>query len=344
MTRISLPFEEYPDDLRVAILSIDRAHSLDGIGKEAIRKITDPLGQLLFLAKKDGLAFDFSISTLAPYIHALDRRSVKNSTRETYMKGLRRLAVALNWEEADIKKIDAEINFYRKAGCSEVPEKERKLLHNPIDFVEIAKTAQYWFNEAQNSKNFRRKRSNYQRAAILALMTLAPFRVGEVRRFLVNDDLFRAQKGWFVVTELRKTGYESAPLLHPSLTPFLDALIHFGDSQKFDGLLRERWGKPLFCKDDGSMVLRETLWRHFSIGTGGHSPHIARTLTYDFFALEDDPRAIAIAQALCGHKSLRVSKDYEVYAERARFQKAQDVLSVSQKRALESSFECGIGF
>lgn len=335
MTRISLAVADYPTELRKALIALEMGPGRTGnLSREAIRKITDPLGQLLFVARREGLEVEFSFETLAAYVRDLDERGVKNTTRHTYMKGLWRMASALNWKRDLMRRIEAELAFYKKATCSEVPEKERKLLSQPITLTDIADAARRWFEVAQGTRNVTRRRSNFHRAAFLAFTSLVPNRVGDIQHFLINEDIFRSSNVWFLSTESRKTSYEHSVPLHANLTPYLDALVHLGEPSHFEKMLRARSATPLFSKADGSMLLRETLWRHFRIGTGGHSPHIVRTLTHDFFAGDDDPQAATIARILCGQKSLAVSPAYEVYAKRARFARAQQALEESQTKAL----------
>lgn len=337
MTRISLPVDDYPSDLKKALSSLEtRRGRHGGLSPDAIRKITDPLGQLLFIAQRDGQEVKFNIETIGAYIRELDRRTVKNTSKQTYMKGLWRLAVALDWPDSDVAKIQAEVAFYRSASAAEVPEKERKLLENPLVLEDLAKAARHWFEVARDTKNVMRRRSNFQRAAFLALTSLVPSRVGDVRHLRIDVDITRNRENWALSTASRKTSYEYFPKLHDNLTPYLDALVHLGERQRFEKFLSMKSGKPLFSKEDGTMVLRETLWRHFRIATGGHSPHIVRTLTHDFLAADDDPEAAKIARALCGHTSLNIGSAYEVHARRARFLRAQQALAKSQKRAIAS--------
>jgi hypothetical protein len=335
MTRISMARADYPKELLEALAALEaRQGRTDGLGPEAIRRITDPLGQLLFIARREGREVAFNLETLAAYIRDLDSRGVKNTTRLTYVKGLRRLALALKWRREVMTKIDAEITFYRKASFAEVPEKERKLLLQPITLRDVGDAAKRWFDVAEATKNLTRRRSNFHRAAFLAFTSLAPNRVGDIQHLLIDKDIFRTRSGWFLSTESRKTCYEQSAPLHANLTPYLDALVHVGEPDRFEKMLRARSLTPLFCKKDGSMLLRETLWRHFRIATRGHSPHIVRTLTHDFLATDDDPQSAMIARVLCGQKSLSVGADYEVFAKRARFQRAQLALSRIQAEAL----------
>lgn len=334
MTRISVPVIQYPSALREVIFALSRDRNLSGLSNETIRKITDPLGQLLYVARREGLDFNFTMETLAAFINDIDRRSIKHATRVTYMTGLRRLAVALEWDQGNVKRIDGEIKYYKNFRQSEVPEKELKLLRNPISARDIAEQANFWFRMSEDTVNLQRKRSNFQRAALLAILSIVPLRIGDVQHFRVNEDVFRTRDSWFVDTEFRKTGSMEPFPLAKILNPYLDALIHLGDPDNFEDKLKSRWNTPLFCKVDGNMLLRNTLWRHFSIATGGHSPHIVRTLAYDFFSDVDDVQASLIARIMCGHISLRISKNYEVHAKRARFANAQRALAESQERVL----------
>lgn len=339
MSRISVPVSDYPQGVKQALVGLARVQGRPGgISPEAIRKITDPFGQMLFVAQRDGIRGEFTVEAMAAYIGDLDRRHMKNTTRETYMKGLRRLAIAMRWEKSQVKMIDAEIAFYKEAALAEVPEKERKLLSNPITLSDVGAAARRWFDVAEGTRNARKRRSNFQRAAFLALTSLVPNRVGDIQHFRIDEDIFRSGEKWFLSTKSQKTSFDQSPALHANLTPYLDALVHCGEQYRFEAMLRARSGTPLFCKLDGSMLLRDTLWRHFKIGTGGHSPHIVRTLTHDFFAADDDPQASTIARLLCGQKSLAVSPAYEVYAKRARFARAQNALVDCSKRALAAKF------
>lgn len=329
--RRSVGIDDYPLDIINALSGLARMRGrAGGMGPESIRKITDPLGQLFFVAKCKGLDVVYNSDTLIAYIVDLEERSLKNTTRATYMKGLRRLSVAMNWPEDLLDRIDAEIALYRKRSESEVSEKARKLLSHPITLADVGSAARYWFEIAQSTENPTKKRSNFQRAAFLAFTSLVPNRVGDIQHFLIDEHVFRSQEFWSLSMGSRKTSHESFSRLHADLTPYLDALIHYGEPDNFERMLRARSGTPLFSKADGSMLLRETLWRHFKIGTGGHSPHIVRTLTHDILAGDDDPQSGTIARILCGQKSLEISAEYEVFAKRARFARAQDMLSKIQ--------------
>jgi hypothetical protein len=332
MARISLPRTEYPDEIKKALLHLEKGDYRKGLRNDTIRKITDPLGQLLFVARQNGLQEEFNVEATGAYILDLDRRKVKNSTKQTYIKGLLRLAVEMKWQPCDLDKLKKEMAYYKYHSKFEVPEKERKLMENPIEIIDIATAAREWFIIAQNTKNETRRRSNFQRAAFLAFTSLVPSRVGDMRKFRIGEDIIRTHDKWMLSTIFIKNSYEQFVELHGDLTPYLDALVHLGDSGFFLKRLRERTGEPLFAKKNGSMVLRETLYRHFSIATGGHSPHIARTLTHDFFAGDDDLLGNKIARALCGQASLDVSKAYEVHAKRARFTRAQKRISKTQKK------------
>ena len=331
MTRISVKFSEYPELLQDTIFNLTKSqgHTI-GLGPESIRKITDPLGQLLFVAKREHLDYDFNINTLAAYIREIDARDIKYTTRSTYLTGLAVLAKALEWDREYIKRIYVEIDYYRKASISELPEKEKKLLRNPITLEDIAVAADYWFEMALACKNDWRKRSNLQRAGFLAFSSIVPNRVGEIRRYIVDEDIVRVNDHWLLSTESKKTQFPMNVPLDHSLNRYIDALIHFGDHERFEVMLRMRSGTPLFLSLTGNIVSREALWYHFRKATGGHSPHIVRSLVYDFFAAVDDPRSAKIAQALCGHYSGSMAPTYEVSARREKFARAQKLLEDAQ--------------
>lgn len=331
MMRHSIGINDYPSDIINVLSGLARMRGrTGGMGPESIRKITDPIGQLLFVAQRNGLDLVYNFATLAAYIEDIEHRPIKYTTKVTYMKGLRRLSVAMNWPKHLLDRIDAEIAFYRKMSRSEISEKERKLLNHPITLSDIGSAARHWFEIAQSTKNPTKRRSNFQRAAFLAFTSLVPNRVGDIQHFRVDEHVLRTRNFWFLSMESRKTSNENFSPLHADLTPYLDALIHYGEPDNFERMLGARSGTPLFSKADGSTLLRETLWRHFKIGTGGHSPHIVRTLTHDLLAGDTDPQSGTIARILCGQKSLETSAAYEVFAKRARFARAQDMLSKIQ--------------
>ncbi|MCL7466262.1 hypothetical protein [Phaeovulum sp. NW3] len=225
---------------------------------------------------------------------------------------------------------DCEI--YREQMCRTLPIKVRKLAAHPITLKDIARAAVKWRDTAQQTNEHNKRRTYFQRSAILALLSLTPLRIGDATRLLIGDHVKRDEAGWSLRISSEKSGYRHNGRLHSSLTPYLDDLLLYGEGGSVYLHYAQRVGGPLFATEMHEYLSSRTLAYNFKVATG-HSPHIVRTLVHDAMA-KFGTYGADLARILCGQRSLAIGKHYEVYAARLRAEEAQKSLAEIQAKII----------
>lgn len=336
--RVSLPLSAFPRKFRLAINRLETPRRGRRRYSEASVKTTvQGFGQYLRAVQKAGLPLELSAEGLGIFIDNLDARDLKSSTKLNYMTCVQAMAKELKYPTERRRLILEDCEIYREAMMREVPQKVRKLAAHPINLQDIAQRAVRWRQEARKTNSPNRRRTYFQRSAVLALLSLVPLRISDVNAIFVGEHLKRLDDGWSLTISSGKTGYRHNGTLHHSLTPYLDDLLLYGDGGSVLLRYAQRMGTPLFATETNEHLSSRTLAISFKVATGGHhSPHIVRTLVHDELARYGAYGAM-LAQILCGQTSPETAKSYEIHAERHRVEQAQERLSQIQKNILSDN-------
>lgn len=214
----------------------------------------------------------------------------------------------------------------------EVPTKVRKLAARPITLRDVALAAVKWREEARKTNNHNRRRTYFQRSAILAFLSLVPLRISDANSLIIGKDIKRTDTEWLLTITSQKSGYHHNGTLNHGLTRYLDDLLLYGEGGPVFHRYAQRFGTPAFATETNEHLSSRTLAYNVKVAIG-HSPHIVRTLVHDSLA-EYGAYGADLARVLCGQTSIEIAKHYEVYAERFRAQKAQSILADVQVKIL----------
>lgn len=331
--RISVPFEQFPERYKKAIRSLRHARrGRRAYSDASIASVVHAMGQFLHVVTKAGLEPELSHDGFGLFIDDLDERSLKSSSRLSYLASLQAVAKATDYPKGERKLILEDIGVYREAAGKETKRKVHNLALWPITLRDIAKAAIQARDEGVKASNPNTRRSNLQRAGILALLSLVPLRISDATSLVLGQTIHRDGARWFLDQSSGKSAFESAVPLHRLLTPYLDHLVSLEGWGSIDVDYPRRLGRPLFSTIDGQFLSKRTLAASFKSATG-HSPHIVRTLVHDAMA-EDEGEGAEVARILCGQITPAMGKTYEVHARRHRVARGQERIQVVQGRLL----------
>lgn len=327
--RKSLPLEMFPCEIRRAIMRFKTPRrGRRGYSKATIQTTVQGVGQYLAAVQQAGLASEICHEGLSAFIDDLDARTLRNSTRLTYLTAVQAVAKELKYPAEKRRLILEDCEIYRSQMKAEVSTKVRKLAANPITLRDIAKAAVKWRGKAQEATNQNKRRTYYQRSAFLALMSLTPLRLRDANALEIGTHVMRQDDGWVLRIVSSKTNFKHNGPLHYSLTPYLDDLLLYGAKGPCSMHYANRRGTRLFANYVHEPLSLRTLAASFKVATG-HSPHIVRTLVHDAMAVHGT-HGSDLARVLCGQTSPQTAKHYEVHAARHRVEQAQKTLSLIQ--------------
>lgn len=336
--RKTLPFSEFPRKFRLAIERLEMPRKgRRRYSETSLKSTLQGFGQYLKVVQNAGLPLELSAEGLGVFVDNLDARNLKSSTRLNYMACVQAMAKEVKYPAAERRLILEDCEIYREAMMREIPEKVRKLAAHPITLRDIAEAAVQMRDKARKTKSPNRRRTYFQRSAILALLSLVPLRISDANGIIVGQHLQRRDTGWSLTITSKKTGYRHNGPLHHSLTPYLDDLLLFGECGPVLPRYARRLSTPLFGTETDDHLSPRTLALGFKAATGGHhTPHIVRTLVHDAMA-EYGAYGALLARILCGQASPETAKSYEVHAERVKVEKAQQMLCQAQHELLAHS-------
>ena len=131
--RKSLPLSEFPRKFRRAIKRLETPRrGRRRYSAASIKNTVHGFGQYLQAVQTAGLPLELSPEGLGVLIDDLDTRSIKNSTRLSYMTAVQAMAKEVNYPSAERRLILEDCEVYREAMMREVPQKVRKLAAHPI--------------------------------------------------------------------------------------------------------------------------------------------------------------------------------------------------------------------
>lgn len=331
--RMALPYAEMPRKFRLAIRCLEKPRRRRKRYSDASLKNTiQAVGQYLVTVQNAGMELELSLEGLAVFIRNLDARELRSSTRLTYLTGVQTIAKEMEFPPAERSLILEDCEIYREQMQKELPTKVRKLTANPITLRDVALAAVKWRREAQLRTASNKRRTYFQRSAVLAFLSLTPLRIKDTTGLIVGEHVVRSEQGWVLTLSSSKSGYRHNGPLHHSLTPFLDDLLLYGEGRSTMPAYSQRLGTPLFANEMNEMLSLRTLAYNFKVATG-HSPNIVRTLTHDALASRGT-HGTDLARVLCGQKSIEVVKLYEVNAAHYRATQAQSVIRDLQSQIL----------
>lgn len=335
--RKAFPLDQFPREFQLAIKRLEMPRrGRRRYSKDTIKATINAFGQYLKVVKDAGLTLELSPEGLSAFIENLDARDIRSSTRLSYMASVQAVAKEVKYPAAQRRLILEDCEIYRQEMMLEVPRKVRKLAAYPITLRDIAKAAVTWREKARNANSYNKRRTLFQRSAILALLSLVPLRIADANAIVVGQHIKRTDSGWSLTISSRKTGYRHNSALHQSLTRYLDDLLLFGEGGSVFSHYARRIDTPLFATETNEHLSSRTLACSFKIATGQHTPHVVRTLVHDAMA-QYGAYGSELAMILCGQTSLETVKHYEVHAAGFRAQKAQDILAQIQKQSFPKS-------
>jgi len=334
--RKSLPLEQFPRKFQLAVKRFkEPRRGRRRYSKASIRNTIVSFGQYLAVVQKAGLPLELSHDGLSAFIDDLDARKLRNSTRLTYLSGVQAIATEVKYSKAERRLILEDCEIYRAAMMREVPTKVRKMAARPITLRDVAKAGLKWRQKASQADTMNKRRTYFQRSAVLALLSMVPLRISDVTGLIVDEQIQRRETGWFLNLTSGKSDYRHNGSLHHSLTPYLDDLLLYGDSGSVHLRYAGRIGTPLFGTEMNRHLSSRTLAYNFKVATG-HAPHIVRTLVHDAMA-KHGAYGAELARILCGQTSIQIAKSYEVHAQRFRAERAQEILRNIQAKTLPKS-------
>lgn len=338
LERKSLPLSEFPRQFRLAIKRLETPRrGRRRYSETSIKTTVNGFGQYLKAVQTAGLPLELSPEGLGAFLDNLDARDIKSSSRLIYLAAVQAVAKEVKYPASERRLILEDCEIYREEMMQEVPEKARKLAAYPITLRDIAQAAVRWRDEARTANSPNRRRTYFQRSGVLALLSLVPIRISDVNAIIMGEHLKRSESGWSLTISSQKTGYRHNGPLHPSLTPYLDDLLLYGEDGPVLPRYAQRMGTPLFATETNEHLSSRTLALSFKVATGGHhTPHIVRTLVHDALA-KFGAYGAHLARILCGQTSPETAKSYEINADRIRVEKGQEILSQIQKNTLPRS-------
>ncbi|KIC28708.1 hypothetical protein [Leisingera sp. ANG-S5] len=334
--RRTLPFAEFPRPFQLALRRMEtprRGRRRYSASSLAVTR--NAAGQYLAVVQRKGLDLRLSREGLCLFIEDLDARPLKNTTRLTYVTGIQAMAKELRYPALERRLILEDCGIYREDMQREVPGKVRQLAAKPITLRDVALAAVKWRRIAYETQSVNRRRTYFQRSGVLALLSMLQMRISDVSCLVVGRHVIRDEYGWSLQVASGKTGYRHHGKLHDHLTPYLDDLLMFGDSDAVMASYLARRGTPLFSTETNEILSSRTLAYGFKTATG-HTPHIVRTLVHDAMA-QHGTHGAELARVLCGQTSAQTAKHYEVHAGRYRAQKAQELIADMQAVALKGA-------
>lgn len=331
--RMALPYAEMPRNFRLAIKNLKKPRrGRKRYSDASLKNTIQAVGQYLVAAQKAGLELELSLEGLAAFVQNLDARKLRSSTRLTYLTGVQAIAKELKFSPAKRSLLLEDCEIYREEMLAQVPTKVRKLTANPITLRDVASAALKWRREAQLMNASNKRRTYFQRSAVLAFLSLTPLRIKDTTGLIIGEHVFRSEQGWVLNLSSSKSGYPHNGTLHHSLTRFLDDLLLYGEGGSAILAYKQRFGTTLFANEMNEVLSPRTLAYNFKVATG-HSPNIVRTLTHDALASKGT-YGTDLARVLCGQKSIEVVKFYEVNAAHYRATQAQIVIRDIQRQIL----------
>jgi integrase len=333
--RKALPLDEFPTKYRLAINRLETPkRGRRRYSKASIKNTIQGFGQYLQAVRKAGLPLELSSQGLCIFIEDLDARPIKSSSRLSYMTAVQAIAKEVKYPAAERRLILEDCEIYRAETMLEVPNKVRKLTAHPISLRDVAQAAVKCRDAARKAKSDNRRRTYFQRSAVLALLSLVPLRISDANALILGQHVKRTEIGWSLTVSSSKSGYRHNGPLHHNLTRYIDDLLLFGRAGSVLHEYAQRMGTPLFGTETNDHLSARTLASGFKVAAGGyHSPHIVRTLTHDALAKHGTYGA-DVARVLCGQTSPQTAKSYEVYAARQRVGEAQKILTQIQAEIL----------
>ena len=309
---VSVPEAELPPSWREVLARLAAGERVRGrrAAESSVQSMRMHARRLVWAARQEGLADEFSLATLRAYDRALDARGTRASTRTLAFGWLRMLGVFVGAPEdvlADARGVKA---FYERLARLDLPLKEDRLAALP-DLAAVFDLANGLLDEAAREAHATVRATLLTDAGALALLSLVPFRS--------RDTVLRwgAHLSWqdgryHLAKDIAKTGAAFAGRFHPILEPFLEALLLRGRPPAFLPQLRAAAmaaKAPVFPKSNGEARSVQGLSRRWRarVGTGSI---ISRTRIHTLLG-EIGPDGVRAALALCAQRSPRTAAHYQ---------------------------------
>ena len=284
--------------------------------------------QLVWAARRGGLPDNLTLETIGAYDAELENRGLRPASRSMYFDALRALGLVLGVDRALLRDLQDLIDYYDAAAKALVTLKEDRLAGLP-DLDEIFDRANALLDEAEATRDRRKRITFYVDAAALVFMSIIPLRNRDTVlrwglhvRHIEHED--PAALGladhpeplrYYLDLRTSKTDQALSGPLAPILTPFLDALILQGRDPRLLPQLREaaiRDQLPVFPKRGGAPRSVRGLserWR-VRLGTGSI---ISRTRIHTLLGMLGE-HGVRAALALCAQRSPRTAAWYQASA------------------------------
>ena len=283
-----VPLSELPDTWQDALAAMRRGECLAGrpaLAESTVKATEEVLREYAQVMTDAGLPVEITIDGIRRLGAARAKRSHarkhqdytdqgnRPATQHTAVLRLRAFAERIGCDPLLICAIRAHEKHLRRNLRTAVPLKFGKLEGLP-DLAETWRIAQGLLNDSHAASQRRTRLRLLNEAAILALWTLLPLRLGD-SQLRWGNDIYWSAKGYRVDINTQKADVPLQGVLHPTLSPFLDALVLNGmdpaylEAMRADALAREL---PLLRDTTGRMLAARypsRVWtRH--MGAGAH--------------------------------------------------------------------------
>jgi hypothetical protein len=337
-----VPLAALPDAWREALAAMRRGECLAGLkplAESTLKSTEDVLREYARVMRDAGLPVEITIDGIRRLEAARAQRSLarerqdyadqgnRPATRHTAVLRLRGFAERLGADPLLVSALRAHENRLRRDLATVVPLKFGKLDGLP-DLAGTWRIARGQLAESHAATRRQTRLRLLNEAAILALWTLLPLRLGD-SRLRWGEDVYWTGAGYRVDIDTRKADVPLRGRLHPILTPFLDALVLNGmdpawlEAMRADAMAREL---PLFRDTTGRMLAARhpsKVWaQHMGAGA-----HISRTRVHTELG-QLGPEGVEAALALNAQADARSRRFYQGLAvAAAMIRRGQDLMA-----------------
>lgn len=329
---VSIEPKRMPSDIREALGQLNRrrgARKRKASGGPC--DMEKSVCQLLKSAELHGLALAISEASITAYIDDLNARDLKAVTKLTRVQHLERFLKPFpKWRDL-AATLREDISLFREDLKNETGERLKKLTTNPVMISAVGQAAANWRANATRLQTgkipYRRRRRLHMGCALLALLSVYPLRLSDLRNLTVGVSVKRCRRRWHLRLKTSKSGQKIFGQLPDELTAYLDGAITLGADvagDQFWQLYGDRVGTPLFSMNAETAYSPEW-FRGVCIEGIGHCTHAVRHIFIDAtaMAVEYDQET----STRVGHGFRDSRKPYEVFADSRRLAAADEMLA-----------------
>jgi len=323
--RYSIALKALPHEWQAALGAMRLGQDVGGLRRSAdstIKSMEEALREYAQVMVRADLPIEITIDGIRRWEAARTQRAQERAikkykdhgnrpaTRHTAVQRIRAFVERLGMDPLLISALRAHENRLRRDLSTVVPLKFGKL----DDLPNLKETWQIATDLREKSRYSQRRQSTLRllnEAAILALWTLLPLRLGD-GRLRWGSDIVWTGTGYKADIDTRKADVPLKGRLHAVLTMFLDALVLNGMDPAYLEVMREQAMAnqlPLFRDTTGGMLAvghPSNVWsKHMGAGA-----HLSRTRVHTELG-KLGPKAVEAALALCAQSDPRSKAFYQ---------------------------------